>query len=247
MEPWLNALLFTLIPGNCILCEAPTFRHLDLCASCERDLPRVPHPCRRCGLPFAAAGDVCGPCLVAPPPFERCFAPFAYSWPVDRLINDFKNHNRLILGKMLAHALSNAWLADARPMNLPDTLIPVPLHKHRLRTRGFNQSLEIAEVLADAGGIRLDNRLCRRIREAAPQKSLTARQRRHNLRGAFVLDRSPRGERVGIVDDVVTTAATVSEIGRLLLSSGAVSVEVIALARTLRPAGADMPPLRGLW
>lgn len=246
MEEWLNTLLFALVPGTCILCGARTGRHFDLCAACEYDLPRVRHPCEQCGLPLGSAtgtaagtmagteAPLCGQCLVSPPVFTRCFAPFVYTWPIDKLINDFKNHNHIILGKMLAHAMARAYVADTWPDHLPDTLLPVPLHKRRLRARGFNQSLEIAEVLADTSNARLDNRLCRRVIDVAQQKSLNARQRKQNLGGAFVLDRIPEGEHIAIVDDVVTTGATVSEIGRLLLSHGALRVDVIALARTLR-------------
>lgn len=242
MKGWLNELLFALIPGTCILCQARTYRHLDLCVDCESNLPRVTHACRQCGLPVGSGSALCGRCIVSPPIYERCFAPFVYTWPIDKLVNDFKNHDRIILGKMLAHAMANAYMAATSPEHFPDILLPVPLHKRRLRARGFNQSLEIAEVLADMSGTRLDNRLCRRVTDATPQKSLNARQRKHNLKGAFVLDRSPQGERVAIVDDVVTTGATVGEIGRLLLSHGALRVEVIALARTLR-----VPESRGLW
>ena len=234
MEGWLTKLLFALIPGTCILCEARTHRDLDLCVDCESNLPRVAHPCRGCGLPLGTPAPLCGRCIVSPPPFERCFAPFVYAWPIDRLVNDFKNHNHIILGKMLAHAMARAYVEETEIGQFPDTLVPVPLHKRRLRARGFNQSLEIAEVLADASNARLDNRLCRRVKDAPPQKSLTARQRRQNLRGAFVLDRIPYGEHIAVVDDVITTAATVSEICRLLLAHGAMRVEVIALARTLR-------------
>lgn len=216
------------------MCDARTHRRLDLCLSCEHNLPRIANPCKRCGLPTRPLASLCTACRVSPPLFERCFAPFAYSWPVDRLINDFKNHNRIILGKVLASVVSRCYLSMTPPEALPDTLVPVPLHKRRLRARGFNQSVEIAEVLADASHSTLDNRLCRRIRDAAPQKTLTAKQRSQNLQGAFILDRDPAGERIAIVDDVVTTAATVSEIGRLLLARGASHIEVIALARTLR-------------
>lgn len=234
MDGWLQQLFFTLIPGSCILCEARTNRRLDLCRECELCLPRITNPCRQCGLPVAQPSDICTACRLSPPVFEHCFAPFVYRWPLDRLINDFKSHNHIILGRVLASAMSRGYMEVTPRESLPDILLPVPLHKRRLRSRGFNQSVEIAEVLADTGNLRLDNRLCRRIRDAAPQKTLTAGQRKRNLHGAFTLDREPAGERIAIVDDVVTTAATVSEIGQLLLAHGASRIEVIALARTLR-------------
>ncbi|HKI73483.1 MAG TPA: ComF family protein [Pseudomonadales bacterium] len=234
MASWLDHLLFALVPGSCILCDAQTRRHLDLCCACERELPRIVRPCHRCGLQMGA-GDVCGRCLAVPPPFERCFAPFRYAWPIDRLVSDFKQRGRIIVGKMLAHAVSTAYIAETAPERFPDVLVPVPLHKRRLRHRGFNQSVEIADVLSDHTGRPVDNHLCRRVKDAAPQKSLDAKQRSRNLRDAFAIDGDPEGLSVAIVDDVVTTAATVSEISRLFLARGASRVEVIALARTPLP------------
>lgn len=234
MDGWLQQFFYALVPGKCILCEARTHRYMDLCIDCENNLPRVANPCRRCGLPILPPATACPACSLEAPLFERCFAPFVYRWPVDRLINDFKNRNRLILGRVLAQAMATSYVAATRPEEMPDVLLPVPLHKRRLRARGFNQSLEIAEVLADLARVPLDNRLCRRIREGEPQKSLPAIQRRQNLRGAYMLDRSPLGEHIAIVDDVITTAATANEIARLALRNGAARVQVIGLARTLR-------------
>jgi len=149
---------------------------------------------------------------------------------MDRLIGQFKNRHRILVGKVLARVVSQAYgeAADC----LPDLLLPVPLHPGRLRQRGHNQAAEIAAVLAERTGSPVDDGLCRRIRNAPAQKTLNAASRRQNLRQAFALRRELDGERIGIVDDVVTTGATVGEISRLLLSAGAGSVEVIALART---------------
>lgn len=228
----MRQLIFGILPGTCLLCEAPTFRNLDLCTGCEEDLPRIDDPCPVCGLDRTGNLPTCLQCAISPPPFSHCFAPFTYTWPVDRLVNDFKNHGHLLGGRLLAQVMARAYLQVTPPDARPDLLMPVPLHKSRLRERGFNQSLEIAEVVGDIADIAVDNRVCRRTREAQPQKTLTANQRKRNLRGAFVLDRHPIGQTLAIVDDVVTTGSTVAELARLLLSHGAHRVDVIALART---------------
>jgi len=230
MDRWLTPLLYRLVPGTCILCEAPSGRHIDLCVDCEHDLPQIVNPCPGCGLPMPPGARRCGQCMATPPPFDRCFAPFSYAWPVDRLIGQFKNRHRLAVGRVLARVMSQAYCEAAD--RLPDLLLPVPLHPRRLRERGHNQAAEIALVLAGYTGSPVDEDLCRRIRNAPAQKTLNAGRRRQNLRQAFALRRELDGERIGIVDDVVTTGATVGEIARLLLAAGAGGVEVIALART---------------
>ena len=127
---------------------------------------------------------------------------------------------------------ANNWQTTIHGGGPPDLLIPVPLHDNRLRQRGFNQSLEIARVLSDRLGIKLDSRVCRRIRDTPAQKKLTASQRYANLKDAFILDRPLAGKRIGIVDDVVTTGSTVRAMSSLILAAGACQVEIIALART---------------
>lgn len=167
---------------------------------------------------------------MAPPVFDTCFTPFVYAQPVDRLIAQFKHQHRLIVGHILSELTADAWLAH--DCNLPDLLVPVPLHKDRRRSRGFNQAEEIAKVLSRRAGIPLDNQSCTRVIATPDQKALTATERQKNLRQAFRLNKTLKGASVGIVDDVVTTAATVTEIARLIRAAGADRITIIALART---------------
>ncbi|HIG39989.1 MAG: ComF family protein [bacterium] len=230
MNDWLNRILYELLPGKCILCLKNTDRLIDLCLDCELDLPRITNPCWQCGLTIPQGQEICGSCLLHPPPFSHCFSAFAYTAPVDRLINQFKNHQKIIVGKVLAQVMCQEYMQ--RHLVLPDSWLPVPLHKNRLKSRGFNQALEIAEVLADTTHIPVESRIARRIKYTDDQKSLSAKQRARNIKNVFVIDQHLNGRSVGIVDDVVTTASTITELSRLLLDNGATDVQIVCLART---------------
>jgi len=149
---------------------------------------------------------------------------------VDILINQFKNQQNIIVGKVLAQVLIQDYLKNH--LLIPDVWIPVPLHKARLKQRGFNQALEIAEVLSDATNIAVNSRICRRIKPTEDQKKLSTKQRIKNVKNVFLVDQDLNGESIGIVDDVVTTASTTTELSRLLLKHGAGDIQVVCLART---------------
>ncbi len=229
MIPWLENILFSILPGYCILCGAPSARHLDLCMPCEKDLPWLGDTCRYCAIPLSNGNSVCGECMMNPPALKHCHCAFSYEYPVDRMIIDFKANRKIITGRLLATLLLKSFPGEYTP---PDLLVPVPLHKSTLKERGFNQSLEIAEVLSDHWSVPLDSTNCRRIRKTADQKSLHRSAREKNIRGAFALDAHYHGERIAIIDDVVTTGATLREFARLVLESGAGSTEAICIART---------------
>lgn len=220
--------------GVCLLCADTCPLDMSLCAACRACLPRLLHHCPQCGIGLNTPlpkGSICGACLRRPPAFDRCLALGAYTSPLPELIARFKFQGVLSSGKALARLLL-AELASQWDTRLPDALIPVPLHPSRLRARGFNQSLELARELARPLGIPLDMSLCHRKRSTPPQKGLSARERAVNLRGAFVLDGPPcHWRHVALVDDVVTTMATVNEIASLLKKAGIERVEVVCLAR----------------
>ncbi len=178
---------------------------------------------------------LCSRCRLDPPPFERCFAPFAYRPPVDKLIANYKFHadhaSGYALSRILARIMARRWRGAQRP----DLLLPVPLHKARLRARGFNQALEIAKVLAVESGTPLCARGLRKLRPTPPQTEMrNARQRGANIRATFGIAEGGRlraAYRVVLVDDVVTTMSTVSELTRVLKLAGVGEVEVCCLAR----------------
>ena len=222
-----------LFPPTCLLCGAPGHEELDLCPGCLGDLRRNHPACPRCALPLptdAPAGIPCGRCQRRPPPYDRCLAPFLYASPLDGLITDLKYGGRLAAARVLGALLAREMDAEG----LPDLLVPVPLHPRRLRERGFNQALEVARVLASEKGLRLDPRVCARVRDTPHQTGLDARTRRRNLRGAFVAAPRVRGLRLALVDDVVTTGATAEALAQTCRRAGVARVEVWALARTPR-------------
>lgn len=222
-----------IIGGACPLCRAPAD---GLCAACLATLPRNLNPCPRCALPLPATappGRLCAACQARPPAFDLAFAPLLYAAPVDDLVARLKYHRQLALGPALAGVLAEAMRGRPDP---PALLLPVPVDAARLRERGFNQASELARVLADRLGIPWQAGLLRRVRAADPQRGLTRRQRRRNLRGAFACDGGLPAH-VALVDDVMTTGATAEEAGTTLKRAGVKRVEVWAVARTPAPEG----------
>jgi ComF family protein len=180
----------------------------------------------------APAGSVCGECLARPPPFAAAVAGWTYAFPVDQLIHAFKYGGQLALAEPLAAALLDAVIRRARAP--PDVIVALPLSVARQRERGFNQAAEIARRVARAVNRPLVSGLAR-ARDAPPQAALAWNERARNVRGAFVGQPCLAGKRVAIVDDVMTTGATLASAARAARRAGAVAVEAWVVARTLPP------------
>jgi ComF family protein len=151
------------------------------------------------------------------------------------MVINFKSKGQLITGKVLASLLADTISTQLENHPGPDLIIPVPLHRTQLRMRGFNQSLELADVISVRLGIPVNQQICSRVKKTSAQKNLSARERMSNLDGAFAVTGPVVGKRIAIVDDVMTTGSTVESLSRLLYQSGAVDVQVWVLARTPRP------------
>jgi ComF family protein len=163
-----------------------------------------------------------------PPPWALAQSALRYAFPVDRLLPRFKFHGDLAAGQALATLLQ--WSLD--PAESPEALVPVPLHAHRLRDRGYDQALELARALSRDGGPPLLAERLRRVRITAPQSELGAAARRDNVFGAFALHGDGAlPQHVALVDDVLTTGATVGECARVLLAAGVRRVDVWTVAR----------------
>lgn len=216
-----------LLSQDCLLCGAGSGERL-LCLACEADLPRLPTPhCPRCALP-TAHGEVCGRCLAKPPHYDVTSATFRYAFPIDKLVQSFKYGHRLALGSYFGNQL--ALLSETVTADL---IIPLPLHPLRLRERGFNQALELARPLARAWRIPIDVRSCSRIRHTAIQADLPWRERARNVRGAFHCASDFTGKRLLLIDDVMTTGASLNELARTVKLHGAVQVALLVVARAL--------------
>jgi ComF family protein len=215
------------LPQHCLLCNAAA-KAEPLCAECYAELPWLPDArCPQCALP-TRDGRLCGACLSHPPRFDAVTAAFVYDWPLAPLIHHYKYAGNLALARLFARALAT------RVAGTVDLIIPMPLAPLRLRERGFNQALEIARVVSRATGIALAPTACRRVRESAPQASLPWKERAKNIRGAFVCDMDLHGKRVAVVDDVLTTGATLNELARNLRKAGVVEIQGWVVARTMK-------------
>lgn len=216
------------LPGICLLCGAKASPS-NLCAGCTRDLPHLAVArCPRCAIP-TLDGAVCGACLANPPAFDAAIAACAYAYPLDRLVHAYKFRGNLAI----APILTDLMLPIIRAHSLPDVIIPVPLSEERLRERGFNQSQEIARLLARCLRRPMDADSCSRVRHAPAQSTLAFNERAQNVRGAFVCLTDFSQQRVAIVDDVLTTGATLGELARVLRKCGASEIVAWVAARTV--------------
>ncbi|HSA88651.1 MAG TPA: ComF family protein [Burkholderiales bacterium] len=211
--------------GTCFLCRGGA-RAL-LCAACDADLPRLAGArCPRCALD-SPRGEVCGRCLSDAPHYDATVAALAYEFPADALVHALKFRGELalagVLGALLCEKISDLEI---------DHVIPVPLSATRLRERGYNHAAEIARHLVPR---KLDLALCERSRDTPPQMELPLAERRRNVRGAFRCTRALAGASVAVVDDVMTTGATLDEVARALKAAGAARVVNWVVARTFPP------------
>ena len=218
---WLGSVLDFVLPMSCALCGLGG-EPAGMCAACRSSLQRVAHPCPRCALPLSAIHR-------CPPDWhlDRLLAPFVYGGAVAHLIGRLKYGRERWLGRLLGAMLAQ----EAVPGIRCDAWVPVPLHRRRLAERGFNQAREIAAALA----ARSPSRLChapRRKRDTAPQARLGSSQRQPNLQASFRWPVSAP-KRIALVDDVVTTGATLNALARTARAAGAEWVEGVAVARTL--------------
>ena len=225
------------LPRLCVFCgevveeEAPA----GVCPACEARMEWVASPlCSCCGriFPVREGNDhLCGPCQTDPPPFSRARAATLYDEedPSGQAIKQFKYSRRLDMLPVMHH-----WLQ--RPLCLElfyeaDLVAPVPLHPSRLRQRGFNQALLLAQAFPE---VSLERELLVRVRHTPPQTSLkTPKERRENVKGAFTVPQPElvKGKKILLIDDVFTTGATVKECARVLRRAGAREVDVLTVAR----------------
>ncbi len=240
-----DRLLSLVFPPVCLACgEVEGCRALDLglCSRCHRALrPLGKSVCRTCGRPIATPrlpdSYACGPCRKSPPPFDRLLSGWSYEPPLDRVVHAFKFGRLVYLGDHLARHLAERFAAELVGCEM---VAPVPLHWSRQLSRGYNQAEEIARPLARRLQLPL-GRCLRRRRPTPPQTRFDRARRVANLRGAFRARGQAgfRGKAVLLVDDVVTTGATLSAAAACLKRGGA--RQVVALTAGWTPVGGDAP------
>lgn len=235
LNNWINSVQQFMFGSPCELCGREHDR-LGICTSCRTFLPYVRNSCFRCGLPFSPqthSESVCGRCLYRPPPYDHVVAPFWYQWPVDDWLLRYKFH-----ADWPAGALFGKWLVDAikreDAIALPDLIVPVPMHTRRVRKRGYNPAGDLARFVARKLSLSMAHNIVMRKRYTPAQIDLPYKARIKNIRHAFESKPIDQSCHIAIVDDVMTTGATVAEIAKTLRKAGSVGrISVWVVARAL--------------
>ncbi len=236
-------------PNRCAVCRSDTQgRERRLCVDCVTRFAPAEARCRLCALPLASPVGVCGGCLRDPPPWSRAVAACDYAYPWDGLVSALKFRDALDLTGSLARLLAARLIEGAgsgategrearrRDAAAVDVLVPMPLSRARLAQRGYNQAALLAQALGGALRLPVQDGWLLRIADTAQQATLPRERRRANVRGAFAAEPLAlplmRGRRIALIDDVMTTGATLAEAARTLQAAGAAQVQVWVVART---------------
>ncbi|MGD9152369.1 MAG: phosphoribosyltransferase family protein [Gammaproteobacteria bacterium] len=202
-------MLKKLFPYTCILCHAVSGQQMDLCLSCQRELP------------FYQGNYL----------YNDIFAMCDYVAPITKLILELKFQQQLVNARVLGELMAKK--IKQREKQLPQCIIPVPLSNKRLRERGFNQAIEIAKPISKILNVPMDISSCKRVRHTKAQAEISAKQRQKNIKNAFAVSRKFSAKHVVVLDDVVTTGQTVKEFSRVLREAGAETIEIWCVAKTI--------------
>jgi len=254
VDYWLKNKLVALLPQPCLLCGdiEHTGHDLALCKACLGDLPILGETCLSCANPMESGFErlegflnttallqtrLCGQCILKQPYFDHSLAFFPYVSPFDYLIHAMKFQGKLavtkLLGQLMAEQINHTLAAFE---DLPDGLLPVPLHASRQQERGYNQSLELARPISKQLQIPVLNDLAQRVKATPPQSSLSLKQRTKNLHNAFITHYSIKDRHIAIIDDVMTTGTTVNTLAKKLKQAGARRISVWCFCRAEPPS-----------
>ena len=231
-----DVLKHAIFKQKCLLCASPQSNIHGLCNPCLNELPWHPaSSCPQCGL--SSSGLLCGRCISSPPDFDATHAVFLYQYPIDMMMQRYKYGNMLNISYTFGQLLTEKSPFGTLNISAVDLIIPMPMHPTRIKERGFNQALEIAKVLTTNCINKLDYNHVTRQTLTPPQASLPLKERVKNIKGAFkvnteIIDKLV-GKRIAIVDDVMTTGASLNELAKTLKNAGASHVECWVIARTL--------------
>lgn len=231
---WINSIQLSLSPAFCVLCGHSAGPDL-LCDICRDTLPVADNRCQRCAVHIPLqTSSLCGHCISTPPPQDAAFSAYRYQAPIRALMHNLKYRHQLYLSNWLADRFCENLLASQHTLQI-DCLIPVPLHPHRQRLRGFNQATELARRISHNLNLKLETGSLKRGRATLKQTGLNLAERKKNLHSAFQLVNKDLPERCALIDDVVTTGATSHELTRLLKQHGVQHVEIWSIARADAP------------
>ena len=254
VDYWLKNILNACARQACLLCggAADIEYNLALCKACRNDLPVLGETCQQCANPLENRLErlealsnspgllqtrLCGQCLQQRPYFDHSIAFFPYLAPFDHLVQAAKFRGKLatahLCGQLLAEPVS---LSLASLSDCPDALLAVPLHRSRQHERGYNQALEIARPVARQTGLPILRGVASRVKAAPPQSSLSLKQRRKNVHNAFKIQGSVANQHIAIIDDVMTSGATVNALAKALKQAGARRVSVWCFCRADAPS-----------
>lgn len=223
------------LPSRCAICQS--WPQSPLCETCISRFAQPQHRCSGCALPLPHPSERCGACIQTPPPLDRCLAATAYAWPWVDLIARYKFQQQPgWAGPLATLMLSTPWAEDT--LDAADWVLPIPLSAQRLAERGYNQSWLLARQLSP---YKADAQLLLRTRDTPSQRTLPRAQRLANLVGAFAVEplraAQLRGKKVLLIDDVMTSGASLHTAAQVLREAGAAQVSALVLART--EAGSD--------
>lgn len=225
-------------PHTCVFClETKNCLDRDLCEECRKELPLKKPGCKICLADIANKNNIallaklCGNCIKNPPLFDQLFAPYSYQNPIDYLITKLKFNKKLIFANLLGKLMVEYLAAIYKNRQKPQIIIPIPLHKKRLRERGFNQALEISKPISKNLQIKIDRFSCQRVKNTVMQSLLPAKEREQNIKNAFAVTNQFKFTHVAVIDDVFTTGNTIREFCKTLKKSGVQKIDVWCVAR----------------
>jgi ComF family protein len=229
MNNWLNKIQQIFYPYTCFICNEAGDNDLDLCVKCRSNLKAIGTTCRICGIAMHTERSLtCGRCLAKKPHFDSIITLYEYDETSKQLIQALKFNSKHNCARTMGRLMSAGFRHHG---TLPDAILAVPLHKKRLRDRGFNQSQLIAQHLHQQLNIPLLNNTCTRTINTASQTTLKAKERRKNLSNAFSYNNQQFVNSIAVIDDVVTTGSTANEIAKTLKNAGVKHIEIWAFAR----------------
>lgn len=232
-KPFFLQLFKQFFPPACPLCGATFLTNWDdvFCGACLDDFRPLPAShCPVCSLPFAVTANsyhLCGRCIKHPPAYTKVYVAGIYERSLRRAIQQFKFSRKVGLDRSLGRLLERTIEEELKI----DLVVAVPLHHQRLQQRSYNQALLLAREIARSRNLPVASNLLLKVRETEPQQGLSAKQRLRNLQDAFVLQGDLSGQAILLVDDVMTTGATVESCSKVLLAAGARVVYVAVIAR----------------